>query len=375
MLIKNGTVYDAIHKRPYVADIAVERGKIKAIAPGLKPAKGERVVDATGLRVYPGFVEAHSHIGLTTFADGAAGADINETTSPVTPELRAIDSLNPQSLTFRYAREAGITTVCTGPGSANVIGGTFTAVKPVGNSVEEMLIKEAVAMKCAFGENPKKTYPKKGATVRMGVAARMRETLFAAQEYLKKKEAGKDQKFDLKMESLIPVLKGEMPLKAHAHRADDILTAIRIAKEFGQKLTIEHGTDGALIANELKKAKVSVALGPILCGGTKTELQNKTDATAAVLDKAGVPFCIITDSSVIMPQYLVTSAAVCARAGLDPFRALQAITINAAKHIGLEDRVGSLEVGKDADIVLCDGDVLSYTSRIKAVFIDGRKVV
>ena len=376
MLIKNGTVYDAIHEKPYVADISVEKGKIAAIGKNLTAKRGEEVVDAKGLRVYPGFIDAHCHTAIDDFGQGDMGKDFNEKTSPITPELRAIDSIYPQDIAFKRARESGVTTVCTGPGSSNVLGGTFAAVKTYGNSVEEMLLKADVAMKCAFGENPKKCYPKHGATVRMAVAARLREALFAAREYMEKKEAGKDQKFDLKMEALIPVLKGEMPLKAHAHRADDVLTAIRVAKEFGVKITIEHGTDGAQIKRELKKAGVSVAIGPIMSGGgSKVEVRAKNDNMAAVLDKAGVPFCIITDAPVVLQEYLTTSVAVSLHAGLDPFKGLQSITINAAKHIGLEDRIGSLEVGKDADIVLCKGDVFDYTGKIQAVYINGKKVV
>ena len=375
MLIKNGTIHDAVHEAPYVADIAVENSKIKAIAPGLKPAKGEEVLDAAGKQVFPGMVDAHSHVGLDDFGLGNAGKDYNEKTSCVTPELRGIDSFYPQDQGVRLSLESGVTTVCTGPGSSNVLGGTFVTVKTCGTCVDDMAIRADAAMKCAFGENPKNSYSGKGCTVRMGIAAKLRETLFNAAAYLEAREGGKSPKPDLKMEALIPVLKGEMPLKAHAHRADDILTAIRIAKEFGVKLTLEHCTEGALIVDELVRAGVPVAIGPLLASYTKSELFNKTAATAGILADAGVPVCVIDDCPVVLPQYLGTSAGVCIRYGMKPFDALRAVTLNAARHIGEEARIGSLEVGKDADIVLADGDILQCTTRILTVLVDGKRVI
>lgn len=375
MLIQNGMIHDAVHEAPYIADIAVENGKIVNIAPNLAPKAGEEVIDAAGKQIFPGMVDAHTHLGLDNFGLGGPGKDYNEKTSCVTPELRGIDSFNPQDPGVRLTLESGVTTVCTGPGSSNAIGGTFVALKTYGTCVDDMAIKVNAAMKCAFGENPKNSYAAKGCTVRMGIAARIRETLFNAREYMNAKEAGKAPKFDMKMEALIPVLKKEIPLKAHAHRADDILTAIRIAKEFDVNVTIEHCTDGAFIVDELIRAKVPVAIGPLLASYTKTELANKTAATAGILSKAGVPVCIITDAPVVLPQYLGTSAGVCVRYGMEPFAALQAVTINAAKHIGLEDRIGSLEVGKDADIILADGDILQSTTRILTVIVDGKRLV
>ena len=375
MLIKNGTIHDAIHEAPYAADIAVENGKIVNIAPNLAPKAGEEVIDAAGKQVFPGMVDAHSHVGIDDFGLGNAGKDFNEKTNCATPELRAIDSFFPQDKGVRLTLESGVTTVCTGPGSSNAIGGTFITVKTYGTCVDDMVIRTNAAMKCAFGENPKNSYSGKGCTVRMGIAARLRETLFAAREYMNAKEAGKAPKFDLKMEAMIPVLKREIPLKAHCHRADDILTAIRIAKEFDVKLTLEHATEGALIVDELVRAQVPVAIGPLLASYTKSELANKTAATAGILAKAGVPVCIIDDCPVVLPQYLGTSAGVCIRYGMEPFAALQAVTINAARHIGEEARIGSLEIGKDADIVLADGDILLNTTRILTVIVDGKRVV
>ena len=379
MLIKNGTVYTVAQPGPIQADIAVEDGVIKAIAPNLSPAPGEEVVDATGLRVYPGFVDAHSHMALDGYGMGRDSIDYNEMGDILSPQLRGIDSFNPQDRSVAMARAAGVTTAGVGPGSANVLGGTFFAVKTYGDCVDDMILKNPVAMKCAFGENPKRCYKDKGNSARMSTAAKLREMLFAAQDYMQRKEAAGDDvqkrpKFDMKLEALIPVLKGEIPLKAHAHRADDICTAIRIAKEFGVKLTLEHCTEGHLIPEVVARSGCPVAIGPTLTHATKIELANKSFETPGVLARAGCQVSIITDSSVIPQQYLPLCAGLAVKAGMDPVQALEAITINPARHLGVADRVGSLEVGKDADIVLANGDVMVSDTIIKAVYINGKKV-
>jgi len=380
MLIKNGMIFDAIHPQPYLADIAVSDGKITAIAPSLTPADGEEVIDASGMNVYPGFVDAHSHLGLDNYGMGYEGHDYNEMGDIVASHLRAIDSFNPQDEAIPMALAGGVTTVGTGPGSANVLGGTFIAVKTYGSCVDDMVINPSVAMKCAFGENPKRCYRDKGDSARMTTAAKLREMLFLARDYMQRKEAAggditKSPRFDMKMEALIPVLKGEIPLKAHAHRADDICTTIRIAKEFGVKLTIEHCTEGHLIVGELVRAGVPVAVGPTLTHATKIELNHKTFETPGILAKAGLQVSIITDAPVIPQQYLPMCAGLAVKAGMEPFAALQAITINPARHLGVADRVGSLEIGKDADIVIADGDMLESTTNVKAVVLDGKKVI
>lgn len=380
MLIKNGLVFDSIHSDPYHADIRTEGTFIKEIAPGLSPADGEMILDAEGLRVYPGFIDAHSHLGLDNYGMGFEGHDYNEMGDIVAAHLRGIDSFNPQELGVHKALEGGVTTVGTGPGSANVLGGTFLAVKTYGNCVDNMVIKSPVAMKCAFGENPKRCYKDKGDSARMTTAAKLREMLFLAKDYMMRKEAAdgdpvKAPRFDIKMEALIPVLKGEIPLKAHAHRADDICTAIRIAKEFGVRMTLEHCTEGHLIPEIVAWSGFPVAVGPTLTNASKIELVNKTFDTPGILHRAGCQVSIITDSPVIPQQYLPLCAGLAVKAGMDPFAALQAITINPAKHLGIEDRVGSLEVGKDADIVLTSGDPLVSNSRIVSVIINGKKVV
>lgn len=380
MLIKNGTIYDAIHAQPYVADIALRDGIIAAIGPDLPPQDGEEVLDASGKRVYPGFVDAHSHQGLDNYGMGWEGHDYNEMGDVVSAQLRGIDSFNPMDRGLRLALEGGVTTIGAGPGSANVLGGTFLAVKTHGKCVDDMVVKAEVAMKCAFGENPKRCYKDKGDAARMTTAANLRNMLFLARDYMERKEAAGDDiakrpKFDMKLEALIPVLKGEMPLKAHAHRADDICTAIRIAKEFGVKLTLEHCTEGHLIPEIVARSGCPAAVGPTLTNASKIELCNKSFTTPGVLARAGVQVSIITDSPVIPQQYLPLCAGLAVKAGMDPFQALEAITINPAKHLGIEDRVGSLEVGKDADVVIADGDVMVSDTHVLTVFLNGERVV
>lgn len=373
LCIKNGTIHDAVHREGYHADILIENGKICAIGPDLK---AEKTMDATGLSVYPGFVEAHAHIGLDGYGATKTDADFNERSDVWCPQLRAIDSINPQDKAFELARAAGVTCVCAGPGSSNVIGGTFTAIKTVGDRVDDMVVKREVAMKCAFGENPKRNYIGKSDGTRMTTAAILRGALMTARFYMQRQEAAKGDiskypPFDMKLEALLPVLRREMPLKAHAHRADDIFTAIRIAEEFGVRLTLEHVTEGHLIAHHLAGSGLCMAVGPTLGHATKMELINKSWTTPGVLSKAGCHVSITTDSPFIPQEYLPICAGMAVKAGMDPFDALRAITINPAEHIGIADRVGSLEVGKDADVVLTDGDPFEIATVVRTVFIDG----
>ena len=378
MLIRNGTIYDAVHAEPYRGDVALRDGVIAAIGPDLEALPGEEVYDASGARVYPGCVDAHSHLGLDGYGMGFEGQDYNEMGDIVAAHLRGLDSFNPQDKAIPAALRAGVTTVGTGPGSANVLGGTFIAVKTFGSCVDDMVISPSVAMKCAFGENPKRCYKDRGNYARMSTAAKLREMLFLARDYMERKESaeepGKRPKFDMKYEALIPVLKKEIPLKAHAHRADDICTAIRIAKEFDVRLTIEHCTEGHLIVDELVRAGYPVAVGPTLTNASKIELINKTFDTPGILARAGLQVSIITDAPVIPEQYLPLCAGLAVKAGMDPFDALRAITINPARHLGIESRVGSLEVGKDGDVVVYDGDPMVSDSIARAVFLNGRKV-
>ena len=334
-------------------------GKILEVGQCLNAPEEAQVIDAQGRLVTPGCVEAHCHIGLDNEGMGWEGEDYNEIIEPLTPQLRAIDSINPQDEAFGLALQGGVTTACTGPGSANVVGGTFAAIKLWGNRVDKMVVKSPLAMKCAFGENPKRCYGaslKKSPMTRMGTAALLRELLFKSKEYAQEKKEGKNPKFDMKLEAMIPVIEGEIPLKAHAHRADDVFTSIRIAKEFGVKLTLDHCTDGALIAEELGEEGLPAFVGPSFGSKTKIELRNKSFTTAATLHKAGVPVSIITDAPVIPLQYLPLCAALAVQGGLKVEEAWKAITINPATYTGIADRVGSLEKGKDGDVVIWTAD-------------------
>ena len=380
MILKNGTIFDAVNEQSYIADIAVRDGKIAAIGKDLPAENGEQVIDASGKNVYPGLIDAHSHLGLDNYGVGWEGHDYNEMGDILSPQLRGIDGFNPMERGVRMALEGGVTCVGTGPGSANVLGGTFFAVKTNGKCVDEMIVKDPVAMKCAFGENPKRCYKDKGNSARMTTASKLREMLFKAREYTAAKDAAaedpsKAPKFDMKLEALIPVIRGEMPLKAHAHRADDICTAIRIAKEFGVKMTLEHCTEGHLIPEQVAASGFPAAVGPTLTNASKIELANKSFETPGVLSRAGVQVSIITDSPVIPQQYLGMCAGLAVKAGMDRFDALKAITINPAKHLGIADRVGSLEVGKDADIVIVDGDILDSSAVVRTVLLNGEVVV
>ena len=379
MIIKNAVIHDAIHEGPYFGDILVKNGKLASV--GIVAGTDGEVLDASGLHAWPGFIDAHSHIGLDAYGGPTGNTyDFNEMNDICCPELRGLDSYYAMDSAIPMALAGGVTTVAAGPGSANVLGGTFLAVKMVGKTVEEAMIRPSVAMKCAFGENPKRCYKDKSISARMTTAAKLRQMLFEANDYMLRKEyAGDDvsklPKFDMKMEALIPVLKREIPLKAHAHRSDDIMTAIRIAKEFGLRLTLEHCTEGHLIVDELKAANVPVAVGPGLSSPSKPELLNLSWTTPGILASAGIQVSIITDAPVVPQQYLPLCAGEAVKAGMDPFLALQAITINPARHIGVEDRVGSLEEGKDADIVLADGNPLVSDTSIKYVIVDGKILV
>lgn len=376
--IKNGTLHTAVSKETFIADILIDGGKIVKIGKGLS-ADGAEVIDATGLHVYPGFVEAHCHIGLDGYGIGYEGHDYNELNDPVTPQVQAIDGINPFDPCMKMAAKAGVTCFATGPGSSNSIGGTFAAIKPVGTRVDNMIVKFPIAMKCAFGENPKRCYQKQGISSRMTNAAKIREALNKAKVYKAKIEAAGDDAsklpaYDQKSEALIPVLNREIPLKAHAHQANDIFTAIRITKEFGVGLTLEHVTEGHMIVDELAKENLPLAVGPTFGHASKFELQNKTWETPGILAKAGCHVSIITDAPVTPLHYLPLCAGLAIKAGMDEYDALRAVTINPAEHIGIADRVGSLEEGKDADVVIVDGCPFDVTGVIKHVLINGEEV-
>ena len=380
LLIKNADLYTMEGEgRLKGGDVLVDAGAIQAVGHNLS-APGAKVIDAAGRAVMPGIVDAHCHIGMWEDGMGFEGADGNEAVNPSTPALRALDAVNPVDPCFTEAYQGGVITVATGPGSANVIGGQFLAMKTYGRTMDEMLIRQPLALKTAFGENPKRCYRDKCDSTRMSTAAFLRGALMQARDYGARKQAAngdvtKMPAYNQKLEALLPVLAREIPLKAHAHQANDIFTALRIAREFDLRLTLEHVTEGHLIADELAKEKdVPMAVGPSLTFASKFELQNKSWKTPGVLANAGCHVSIITDNSVIPQQYLPLCAGMAVKAGMDPFDALKAITINPAEHIGVADRVGSLEVGKDADVVITNGCPFEVMTEVRAVFIDGVQV-
>ena len=372
MLFKNATIY-TMEQEPFVGDFKIDKGVFTEVGKNLTANEGEDVQDLNGLYVFPGLVESHCHLGMEETAIRFEGDDVNEITDPITPNMRGIDGCNPMDETIESALKGGVTTVAAGPGSANVLGGTFFAYKTKGNCIDEMTIQNPIAMKAAFGENPKRCYQGKKIDTRMQISALLRETLEKTKEYLAKKEAGKDVAYDQKLEAMIPVVKRELPLKCHAHRADDILTAIRIAKEENIKITLDHVTDARSILPQIKESGFPCICGPALTHKSKFELANMSFETPNELYKAGILFSIITDSPVIPQQYLSLSAALAAKAGLPEYEAIKAITINPAKILGLDNRVGSIKVGKDADFVVCTKNILDTQNEITAVYVDGKK--
>ena len=333
-----------------------------------------QVIDATGCIVMPGLIEAHCHMGITEEKKGMEGDDCNETVNPITPFLRAIDAINPMDAAFDDAVRAGITSAMVGPGSSNVVGGTFAFIKTHGRSIDRLVVKDPAAMKVAFGENPKVNYSdqNRSPVTRMAIAAMLRKELFLAQQYLRKKGKGmKPEEQDFRYESWIPVLMGKIPLKAHVHRADDILTAIRIAKEFHLSMTLDHCSEGHLIVEEVKESGFPAIVGPDLASRNKIEVQNMAFKTVGILNRAGIKTAITTDHPVSLIQALPICAGLAVKAGLSEEEALKSITIYAAQICGVDDRVGSLKKGKDADIVIFDGNPLEVATRTMCTLIDG----
>lgn len=381
LLLKNGNVM-TMAGPAFVGDVAIENGKIVAVGQSLSYSDAE-VRDVTGMTVMPGIVDPHCHIGMWEDAMGFEGADGNECTNPITPELRAIDAINPYDRCFEEAAAGGVTTCVTGPGSANVIGGQFVAIKTHGDSVEDMVLRFPVAVKAAFGENPKRVYNGKNQTpsTRMATAALMRKALIEAQEYNEKLEKGKvdPEKMperNLGKEILARVIRRELPMKIHAHRADDILTAIRICREFKLRYTLDHCTEGYLITDKLKEALSEdcegIIVGPLLTDRSKIELKNLSFKAPKVLEQAGIEYAMMTDHPVTPEQYLPICTAVAVREGASEEGALKAITINAAKITGIADRVGSIEVGKDADIAVFSGHPFDFRSRCVLTLVNGK---
>jgi imidazolonepropionase-like amidohydrolase len=380
LLIKNGKVLTMAGITYEKGCVLVEDGKIKEIGQSIVETENMEIIDAKGGWVMPGIIEAHCHIGIMEEDKGFEGNDTNEMTDPVTPQLRAIDAINPMDTAFNDAVEGGVTSVMTGPGSANVVGGQFVFMKTKGKSIDDMIVKEPAAMKIAFGENPKRVYSGKGKmpATRMATAALLRETLTKAVQYKEKKEKaiakGEDFTEDFKQEAWLPVLNKEIPLKAHAHRSDDILTAIRIGKEFNLHMTLDHCSEGHFIPEYVAASSYPAIIGPTLTRRSKIEVQNKTFKTPGIVHKAGTLVALTTDHPVIPVQYLSKCAGLAAKEGLGIEEGLKAITINAATICGVSDRVGSLEVGKDADIAIFSGNPMEIFTDTLYTIIDGQIV-
>lgn len=369
-LIKDGYIFDSEKGDFFKGDILVKDHKIERVGEKLVVDKVDKVIDAEGKNVLPGFIDAHSHIGMWTNTQN--GNDANECTEPATQTMRAIDGINPFDPCFGEAIEVGITTVMTPPGSGNVIGGQVAILKTKGNSVDEMVINKYAALKVAFGENPKNVYGSigKSPSSRMSTAKVLDETLYKASLYLKEREKEK-VKVDYDLEPFVPVLKKEIPIKIHAHRADDILTGIRIAEKYNLKYTLDHCTEGIKIVDQLKNKNCPILLGPLLMFKSKSELKDGNIETAKVLSDAGCNVSIISDHPFANAKYLLTSIGILVKNGLDYIEALKMVTINPARALEIDDRVGIIKEGKDADIVIYDGNPLELQSKVCVTMING----
>ncbi len=359
--------------------VSIQDGKISAVGdmadcPARKGDDG--VICAEGNLVMPGIIEAHCHMGITEEKKGMEGDDCNENVDPVTPYLRAIDAINPMDAAFDDALRAGITSAMVGPGSSNVVGGQFAFIKTHGRCIDQMIVKAPAAMKVAFGENPKVNFSGQNVSpaTRMAIAAMLREELFKAREYQRKRKSDKNQEKDFRYECWLPVLEGQIPLKAHVHRADDILTAIRIAKEFHLSMTLDHCSEGHLIAEEIKESGFPAIVGPDMASRNKIEVQNMAFKTVGILNRKGVCTAVTTDHPVSMIQFLPICAGLAVKSGLPSQEGLRSITINAARICGTADRVGSLEPGKDGDVVIFDGNPLEVFTSALCTIIEGKIV-
>lgn len=379
LLIRKGYVHTMEGEPLDGVDILIEGGKIQSIGFALEVPPEAECLDASGLFVLPGLIDAHTHLGIWEEGSSGKGSQGNEDPDPVTPQLRAIDAINPRDESFLWAREGGVTTVASGPGSGNVIGGQFCIMKTAGNRVDDMVMVPYAALKCAFGENPMSTHGNKGHSpaTRMAIAATIREFLEKAFDYDQKiKSAGDDASKrppkDAKLEAMLPIVHRCVPLKAHVHRSDDILTAVRIAKEFDVRLTLDHCSEGHLIAGELAKEGYPAIVGPFaFVGKSKSELRFRSLETPVALWQAGVKTAITTDATVVPPQYLALSAALACREGMPETDALRAITLTPAEILGVADRVGSIAPGKDADFAIFDRHPFDGRARVLMTVIQG----
>ena len=372
LMIQHGTIHTMESDDPIRADLLIIDGKIAKIATKISPEKDVQIFNAEGLHIFPGFIDAHSHIGIAEEQTTSQTDPSNEGTNPVTPFIRAIDGINPMDSAFHNALAAGVTGVMVGPGSSNPIGGQFAFIKTYGRCVDDMVVMAPAAIKLALGENPMSTYGTNGTTpaTRMGIASLIREELFRAQKYL----GHCDAQTDYRLECYRDLFEGKIPLKAHVHRADDIFTAIRIAKEFCLALTLDHCTEGHLIAEEIAASGFPAIVGPSLASRTKEEVTCSDFKTPGILHKAGVPVALTTDHPVSRIQHLPLCAALAAKEGLGEQAALRAITIEAAKICRVDHRLGSIKEGKDADLAIFDGNPLEISSSVCMTIINGNVV-
>lgn len=380
ILIQNGMLFTMTNTPCMKGSILIKDGKIQAIGENLSVPEDIEIIDATNCWVMPGIIEAHCHIGIIEQKKATEGDDCNEMTDPVTPYLKALDGINPMDPAFDDAVRVGITSVMVGPGSSNVVGGQFVFIKTKGRVIDNLVIKDPAAMKVAFGENPKGVYSgkQKMPSTRMATAALLREALFNAKQYLTEKEMAKEKgeyfKENFRLEPWLPVLDKSIPLKAHVHRTDDILTAIRIAKTYDVRMTLDHCTEGHLITESIVQSGFPAIVGPSLTSRNKIEIQNMDFKTAGILHKAGVKVAITTDHPVVPIYHLPQCAGMAAREGLGVDEGLRAITINAAKICGVAHKVGSIEVGKDADIAIFTGNPMEIFTKTLYTLIDGKIV-
>ncbi|EXF25880.1 amidohydrolase [Nesterenkonia sp. AN1] len=363
-----------ISGEPFDGSVVITEGKIAALGVEVDHPAGYEVIDAAGGWVLPGLIDAHVHLGVHEEGEGWAGADVNETTDPVTAAVRALDAINPAELGFADARAAGITTVNVNPGSANPIGGLAVALKTQGRIVDEMVLRSPSGLKSALGENPKRVYGERKQTpnTRLGVAMTIRKAFTEAKNWQAKDPA--DRPGDLVSEALALVLDRKIPWRQHCHRADDIATALRLADEFGYQLVLDHGTESYKLADVIAERGIPVLYGPMIVSRSKVEVRDRSPKAPGILARAGVKVSIITDHPVVPIEFLIHQAALAVREGMDPVEALRAITINPAEVLGVADRVGTLEPGKDADLALWSGDPLDTRNRVQRTWIDGELV-